>query len=81
MEGIVTTTFEDLKRMGHPSVTDYCRELMQLNPERYAEMSVEIRRGETVCLTVRSVKEGSELEPDPSYGFRRYRKDRRRGST
>lgn len=60
----ITITFDELERQKHSSVTDYCRFLMELNPERYQDMSVAVYRGKMKCLTVSSVKYGASVEPD-----------------
>ncbi len=67
----ITTTFDYLEEQGYPSVTDYCRFLMELNPERYEDMPVEVYRGERLCLIVKSVKEGAKIQPSSS-GFVSY---------
>lgn len=60
----VTTTFDFLKENNYPSVTDYCRFLMKLNPERYQDMPVEVYRGEMLCLIGESVKKCAEIQPN-----------------
>lgn len=67
----ITTTFDQLEKEGHSSVTDYCRWLMKLNAERYENMAVEVYRGEMLCLITSSVKEGAEIEPNGT-GWRKY---------
>lgn len=66
-------TFNDLERWGYDSVTDYCRHLVEYAPESGQDLkeSVEVYRGEMLCLTVRSIEEGAKLQPS-SRGFVKY---------
>jgi len=59
---IVKTTFKELEELGCQSVTDYCR-LMMNQSVLFANASVEVYRGDMLCLTVSSVKEGAKIQP------------------
>jgi hypothetical protein len=73
-ETVIKTTFDDLKKMGFPSVTDYCRSIVA-SFENTAGMKVEVYRGEMLCLIVNDVAEVAKLVPD-DVGFRKYRPDK-----
>lgn len=75
MKANVTTTFDELERNECSSVTDYCRLLMKLNPDRYGGMGIHVYRGEMLCLIGDSVAKCAQIEPDGA-DFRKYRPDK-----
>lgn len=70
---MIKVTFKELEDMKFASVTDYCRMLMEEGYE--ANTIVEVYRGDMLCLTVSSIKEGAKLEP-ADVGFRNHRLDK-----
>jgi hypothetical protein len=64
----VKLTFEELEKMGYPSVTDYCRVLVNSGT---SEGTIEVYRGEMLCLTVTDIGEAAKIEPSSS-GWRMY---------
>lgn len=67
-------TFDELEEMGYPSVTDWCRALVSHN-NITEEDTIEVYRGDMLCLTVTDIKAASGLYPD-GVGFKKYRPDR-----
>lgn len=63
-------TFKELEDLGCSSITDYCRLLMNQSV-RFADASVEVYRGDMLCLTVTNIAEGAKLEPT-GVGFAKY---------
>lgn len=64
-------TFDELEKMKCASVTDYCRVLMKKDPDKYKDETIEVYRGEMLCLTVTNVCEAAEVEPTGS-GWQKY---------
>lgn len=57
-------TFKELEEMWFESVTDYCRYLENnwySGCDYGAETTIEVYRGEMLCLTVKSIEEGAKL--------------------
>lgn len=81
---VLKITWDELEKMGYPSVTDYCRVLVKEKdlydmgggPGKLKEITlpdrIEIYRGDMLCMTVTDVAEAAKLEPAP-VGFRKYR--------
>lgn len=76
MEFVLKITFYELEKMKHESVTDYCRALMNegLDPKT----SIEVYREDMLCLTVKSIEEGSKIMPN-NCQWTKYNKTRRKG--
>lgn len=78
-KNIVRLTFEDLETMSYPSVTDYCRYLEE-HLDIYASVTtVEVYRGEMLCLTVKDIKKAATLQP-VNCRWMKYDKRRNKGS-
>jgi hypothetical protein len=56
-------TFDELEKMGYPSVTDYCRVLVASGTP---EGILEIYRGDMLCLTVNNIPEAAKIMPTSS---------------
>lgn len=66
---VLKITWDELEKLGYPSVTDYCRVLVKKGkklPDR-----IEIYRGEMLCMTVTDVAEAAKIMPTGS-GFISY---------
>lgn len=74
---VLKMDWKDLEKMGYDSVTDYCRYLVEADPENLPGR-IEMYRGEMLCLSVFDVKEASELEPRGRGGFQKYRQKGRK---
>lgn len=72
-------TFDELDKMDYSSVTDYCRFLIEEDAEYYGNLSLEVYRGEMLCLTVRSIEEGSKIMPTGTHWIK-YDKSKRKAS-
>lgn len=62
-------TFDWLEEHDYPSVTDYCRDLVKTRdfPE-----TLEVYRGDMLCLTVTDIKAAAKLRPAIEKGFVKY---------
>jgi hypothetical protein len=68
-------SFDILEDWGFPSVTDYCRYLVENIPEDKLDFKIEVYRGEMLCLTVNDIQKAATLQPDVA-GWRKVKKDR-----
>lgn len=62
-------TFDWLEEHDFASVTDYCRALVRFHkndPEFLKNKTVEVYRGEMLCLTVKDINAAARLEPTSS---------------
>lgn len=65
------TTWDELEKMGYPSVTDYCRFLVKEGKPLPGR--IEVYRGEMLCFSVFDVAESAKLQPSgTSQGFVAY---------
>lgn len=56
-------TFKDLEDKNCESVTDYCRLLISENKEDYSNQTIEVYRGDMLCLTVTDIIAASKIMP------------------
>lgn len=62
------TTWDELEKMGYPSVTDYCRFLVKQGKPLPGR--IEVYRGDMLCFSVFDVAESAKLQPSgTSAGF------------
>lgn len=57
---MIKITFDELEKGKWPSVTDYCRYLVSINS---AAETVEVYRGDMLCLIVTDIKKAATLQP------------------
>lgn len=60
----IKITFKQLEDWNCASVTDYCRLLISENKRDYSGDTVEVYRGDMLCLTVTDISTTAKLQPN-----------------
>lgn len=60
---VIKITFDLLEAEGCESVTDYCRKIIEEDEWDYTDSTIEVYRGDMLCLTVTDIHEAAKLEP------------------
>lgn len=77
MDKTIEITFDALKNWCYPSVTDYCRMLVEDGVD-YTGWKIHVYRGEVLCLIVNNIYDAAKLMPT-SDGFSKYKPFPNRG--
>jgi hypothetical protein len=78
MKNIIKITFEDLEKGCFPSVTDYCRKIVD-DGAAVDNYIIEVYRGEMLCLTVNDIRKAATIMPSNGKWIK-YDKTKRKGS-
>lgn len=60
---VTKTTWDELSKLGYASVTDYCRFLVENQPNDLPDR-IEVYRGDMLCFSVFNVSEAAKWEPN-----------------